>query len=511
MLAHWWLADMSPIPGVVRAIFYGGLLVLCLVDHPSPLDAPRIIARTEPAFYTPVGILRVLGIRWVEPRVLSVVRAVTMVTWVAATVGFLQPVSAALTFLGFAFLHAVNAGTLGSNHSTHAALYALFCMSFSVSHDSLSLDRYLSTHAGWPLLVPPGSLLESGFAPKLLLVSMAYIMFAGGVSKLRNGGLAWSNGKALRFYIEQSTEHARAPQLARALVDRPLLCRILACLSVVVELSAPLVLVDAAFRLPLILAWVGFHLGILLVMMPAYWIQMWCYLLLVDWNQPLAVVTGGHHPSATMLSDSGPGAAVLTVLGFLYCAALLLVLVRQSEQWPFTSVPMYSNAIPPDELTPPTRDQLHARAAQVVGGRVSAWQRPWVSTEILEDIRLVPRDGEPPTALFDVMAEQDARFVRWSQYAKVVRAVAVADVAAKSADRLEEIGPDYPASRFLGTLVTFVRSGLPTWRQYERLELACRTSSGWLVIGRADLHEGAGHVSRTGAVPVAAERRERDD
>lgn len=87
----------------------------------------------------------------------------------------------------------------------------------------------------------------------------------------------------------------------------------------------------------------------------------------------------------------------------------------------------------------------------------------------------------------------------------------MADVAAKSADRLEEIGPDYPASRFLGTLVTFVRSGLPTWRQYERLELACRTSSGWLVIGRADLHEGAGHVSRTGAVPVAAERRERDD
>ncbi|MFD0385728.1 hypothetical protein ACFQ2B_35495 [Streptomyces stramineus] len=189
MITHWWLNEMPPIPGILRAVFYAGLLVICLVDQPSPLHSAKIIAKTEPAFYTPVGVLRLLRIRWVRPWVLALVAKLTVAVWIAAAVGFLQPVTGVLTFVGFAFLHAVNAGALGSNHSTHSAVYALLSMSFSVSYD-FSLDRLLAQHTAWPRLLSEDSVLTSGFAPALLLILLAYTMFAGGATRCATAGPA---------------------------------------------------------------------------------------------------------------------------------------------------------------------------------------------------------------------------------------------------------------------------------------------------------------------------------
>ncbi len=492
-MTDWWIASQPPVPGLLRAVFYTGLLVLCIIDHPSPLDAPRLIARTERRFYTPAPVLGFLGIHWVEPSVLRVARALTIAVWIAAAAGFLQPVTAVATFVGFAFLHAVNSGALGSNHSTHAALYALFCMCFSVSYDGPSLDGLLAAHTSWPLLVGRGSVLESGFAPTLLLVALAYIIFAGGVSKLRNGGLGWLDGKGLRYYIDQSADFARAPSVARSIVARPWLARLLATSTVIIELSAPFVLVRPALRLAFVLVWCALHIGILLVMMPAYWIQMWCYLLVLDWYRIAGLVVGRHLAPAAVPVTYGAGAVALTLLGVVFSAVLVIVLVRQCERWPFTSVPMYSNSVPPEDLVRPTRDDLHSRAIRAAGGDVGAWPRPWVSTEITEDIRLVPRHGGEPAPLFGTMAEQDVRFVRWSQYAKVVRTVAIADLAAKPADRPDATGAQYPAGRFLAGLVDMVRDGVPEWWRYERLELICNTASGWLVIGCTDLVDDRSH------------------
>jgi hypothetical protein len=480
-MIHWWISQQPPVPGLLRAVFYAGLLALCLVDHPSPLDAPRLIARTDRRLYTPPLALTVLGIRWVRPPLLRVVRALTIAAWIAAAAGFAQPLSGALTLIGFAFLHAVNSGALGSNHSTHAALYALFCMSFSVSYDGPTLDSLLAEHTSWPLLAGHGSVLESGFAPTLLLVALAYVMFAGGVSKLRNGGRAWLYGRSLRFYIRESSEFARAPFVSRFVVAAPRLCGTLAVLTVVVELSAPLVFLDPGLRLAFVLGWCALHVGILLVMMPAYWVQMWCYVLVLDWYRIL-----GLGPS-TVPEVHAAGAGALSAFGVAFCGVLLIVLVRHVEQWPFTSVPMYSNGVAPSDVSLPTRDELHARAVRAAHGRVSAWPRPWISTEIMEDVRLVPTDGGPPTPLFDAMAEQDRPFVRWSQYAKVVRSVAIADLAAKPADQPDDTGPQHPAGQLLGDLAQIVRDGLPEWWRYERIELVCNTASGWLVTGSVPL------------------------
>jgi len=491
MITHWWLNEMPPISGALRAVFYAGLLILCIVDHPSPLHSAKIIAGTEQAFYTPVGVMRMLGLRWVGPRTLSVVAVLTVIAWTAATVGFLQPIAGILTFLGFAFLHKVNAGALGSNHSTHSALYALFCMSFSVSYD-YSLDGYLARHAHWPLLVPEHSVFGSGFAPLLLLVLLAYTVFAGGLAKLRYGWSGWLDGSALRFYLEESAVAARWPRLSRLLVGSPRLCRHLAWLTLVVELSAPAAIGSSSLRMPLILAWACLHIGILLVMMPAYWVQMWCYLLLLDWPRILAAVLGRQPGEALEAVGSGFGGTVFTAVGLLACAALVAVLLRESEQWPFTSVPMYSNGPAAGAVRLPAREELHSRAVRARRGRHAAWQRAWVGEEVMEDIWLTPVGDGEPKRLFHLMHEHRvAKFVRWSQYSKVVRGIAIADVAARPAGGLafDPADREYPATRFLRTVAPVVRNALPDWQRYERLDLVCRTDSGGVVIGRADLSE----------------------
>jgi hypothetical protein len=492
----WWVTDLPPVSGELRAIFYAGLLVLCIIDSPSPLHAALIIGRTERAFYTPVGIMRTLGIRWVSPTTLWFVTALTVIVWLAATVGLLQPFTAILTFLGFAFLHGINAGALGSNHSTHAALYGLFCMSFSVSNDACSLDHYLSSHGHWALLLRAGSVLESGFPRKLMLVLLAYCMFAAGVAKLRSGGLRWLNGAALRFYIAESADYARWPDLARVLVKSPALCCYLSWFTVIVELSAILVLWNPSLCLPLVLAWICLHVGILLVMMPAYWVQMWCYILVLDWRHLIAVAANREpievvNSSANASSVGGElGATVLCIIGSLISLGLVLVLVRQLESWPLTSVPMYSNAVSPDAEQRPSREELQLRAQKATGGDSTAWKRAWVPSEVWEDIWIVPVGSEPPIPLFDLLDKQpDTKFVRWSQFAKVVRGMAIADLVAKPRDRVDFDATDaeYPATRFLRELVTVVKHGLPDWRRYQRLDFVCRADVGWIVIGRADL------------------------
>ncbi|MFH8477061.1 hypothetical protein [Streptomyces sp. NPDC018000] len=490
MITNWWLDEMPSIPGVLRTVFYAGLLVICLVDQPSPLSSARIIEKTEPVFYTSPGALRLLGIRWVRPPVLRLVARLTVVVWVAAAVGFLQPVTGALTFLGFAFLHAVNSGALGANHSTHSALYALLCMSFSVSYD-FSLDGLLARHTAWPQLVSEDSVLTSGFAPALLLVMLAYTMFAGGVAKVRYGWRGWRDGSALRFYLEQSAPVARWPWLSRQMTASPALCRLAAWGTLLLELGSIAAIFSSELRMPLILGWVCLHLGILCVMMPAYWVQMWCYLLLLDWPWLVSLVTGDAPVAAA--APEGAGATVLAAVGWLFAAALVYVLVTESEQWPFTSVPMYSNGTrSADRMPLPPRAELHARAVRAARGRHRAWQRAWVDEECTEDIVVRSADdSREPQRLFHLLhAEGTSTLVRWSQYAKVVRETAIEDMAAKPADRPEHDdnpGRIYPATHFLRRVVPLVREALPGWERYAALEMVCRTDSGDVVIARADL------------------------
>lgn len=480
--------DFSCVNELVRFCFYIGLLIICSLDFPSPLYAPRIVGNTASMFYTPSKVLQFIGCSMPSVRILRIIRTFTLVAWIAAAVGGLQPFSGILTFLGFAFLHAANSGALGSNHSTHSALYALFALSFTASPNGFfTLDYHLHQWCHWLPLMSPGSFLESGFSLKLLLVSLVYIMLAGGVAKLRNGGIAWLNGRALRFYIEESIQYARSPWLSRVLRSSPQLCRVLAVLTIVIEVSGLLLLVDVRWTPVVVLAWSCLHVGILLTMMPAYWVQMWCYLLLIDWPK----FFGFNSVRFWVAENSHDLLAVeiLTAFGLAYCLVLLFVFLCGSEEWPFTSVPMYSNGAPPGERVFPAVSDLHSRAIAALNGDVKAWYRPWVKAEADEDILIVPSNSQLfSRPLFDVLSEHGLQLARWSQWAKVIRSVAISDIASKPPSEPGRIGSDFPAARFLSQLVLFIPKLLPDIaRHYSRLDLVCRTSGGPLLIGSAKI------------------------
>ncbi|MFD0385727.1 hypothetical protein ACFQ2B_35490 [Streptomyces stramineus] len=226
---------------------------------------------------------------------------------------------------------------------------------------------------------------------------------------MRYGWSGWRDGSALRFYLSESAPVARWPWLSRLVTGSPALCRLAAWGTLVIELGSVAAVFSHQARLPLILCWVGLHLGILCMMMPAYWVQMWCYLLLLDWPRLVSLVTGGE-PGHPAVPEGGAGAMTLAVLGCLTAAALVYILVTESEQWPFTSVPMYSNGTrSADRIVLPGRAELHSRAVRAARGRHGAWQRPWVDQEYMEDIWALPADdGARPQRLFHLLHERGA-------------------------------------------------------------------------------------------------------
>jgi hypothetical protein len=239
--------------------------------------------------------------------------------------------------------------------------------------------------------------------------------------------------------------------------------------------------------MPLIVVWVGLHVSILLVMMPAYWIQMWCYLALVNWPWLIRAVGGSSAP-ATVFATGGVGPVVFTAIGIAACLALVMVLVRSSEEWPFTAVPMYSNGIPAAEIPLPAPGDLRARALRARRGRYSSWERAWVADEVMEDIWLGDPGDPASRSLTTAMYLGDGpRLVRWSQYHKVVRDLAIADLAARPADRTDFAADDrdYPGTRFLGELARLARNVAPEWTNHDGLRLVCRTRDGWTVVARA--------------------------
>jgi hypothetical protein len=262
-----------------------------------------------------------------------------------------------------------------------------------------------------------------------------------------------------------------------------------------IELGAILVLWKSSYRLPFVLAWVCLHLGILMVMMPAYWVQMWCYILILDWRGIAKLIpshkSGFIKPTASFVSLAiGPGATLFSLLGFAICLGLVVVLVRQLEFWPFTSVPMYSNAVIPDLERRPVIEELQLCAQRARAGEPTAWKRPWVTSEAWEDIWIVPVECAQPISLHKLLEKRpDVKFVRWSQFAKVVREVTIADLLAKPKGRVkfEALTPDYPATRFLLQVEAVVKRSLPEWHEYKCLEMVCRADPEWIVIGRIDL------------------------
>lgn len=346
-LVRFWVADAPPLHGWARIFIYGALLLLFLPDprrRPwyrgsySPLVAPEMRAWTAPAFFQPERFARLVPRRLYDVAVLRWVRAITVVAWLGCIAGLGGAVSAWTCAAGLVLLWAVTSGCIGTNHRWYFPVYTVVACAFAgpaFGHE-LSLDAWIAERAPGYWLAPATPLAAplawSGLPRKLVIVTGAALLFLGGLSKLRNSGLRWMDGRTLAFYVGGSS--GAWPWLKRRIQASPGLAVALSVGTMVLELGCVAVLFVPELRLVTGLAAIGLHLGIWLTMAPRYFPSLPCYVLWVawPWEAPASMPAepGGVLVAASLLATAFWGWVIVTVI------------VQRREGWPLSSVPMYS-------------------------------------------------------------------------------------------------------------------------------------------------------------------------
>ncbi len=255
-----WLAPETPAERLAAVrILVGGFALLYLgIRIPHIASYLSFPARQ----FQPVGLLAVLD----RPPPGAAVLAVIILTWLA-TLGFALgwryrisgPLAAALLLVTFTY-----ANSWGQIfHTENALVLTVVVLAVSRAADASSLDARgkvaPAPHAryGWPL--------------RLLCVVVVATYFLAGIAKLRWGGPGWLGGTVLRDTIAADSLRkillgSQHSPIAEALLGQAWMFRALAVLTLVVELGAPLALVHRRAAAVWVLAVIGFHLGVLVLM-----------------------------------------------------------------------------------------------------------------------------------------------------------------------------------------------------------------------------------------------------
>ena len=283
------------------------------------------------------------AVQWASIFV-SQTRELLVVLWFFAAIGFGGRWSLLLAGLLFFVHYGLFKAASGTTHTWHLTLFTLLILGIFSRPGNFTVDGLLSRYFhNYPFPVKPGGIWE-GFGIKLVMCCTAYVLFAGGIAKLRYGGMDWLSGETLSHFLKEMPmiKGKIGQSLYGVLESHPFMFRMLSVWTVALELSAPFILFFPRFRWPFVLnAW-AFHIGIYLLMLPRYFPQMTVYLLFL--NLPGFAGEFQKNKEAPHLQKIS---RISTWLAAGLISFLLLVftwtMVAAREPYPLTHVPMYSN------------------------------------------------------------------------------------------------------------------------------------------------------------------------
>lgn len=486
--------------GLLRFVFYGGLFLLALNDRLSPLRGVWAYERTSPEFFHSYGLIHLLGIPYIPSETLRAVAVVTSIAWILAAIGLFSRPSAVITAGGVSFLHGMFLGSNALNHNWFLATYTLIALCFARTNDPWSVDYHLRK---WWKGSPPkakGTLAETGFARKTVLVLVVGFYLAAGITKLAVGGPGWADGHTIAYFAaERGQEYA----LGRLLAENLWLCAVFAVGTLILELGAPAALFWRQARYALILGWTFMHIGIRFSMGPRYWPNILCLALVVDWGavhrtlrqrvrMPDFVNHRGRQASTALPDAGGRRLGAVAAAGLLF-PLFLVVASFQVFWWPLSSVYMYSSYYsgPRQIRADHPRADYHqaAHVQRIVRGYLESRPRmegtEYVAT--LAELRLAGGTSE------DFYFRRAPGLASWKQWVvTVLRPVLIEDLAAKPPGRVDfdPKGPEYPAQRLLLHYLPVLRrhADPSLLRGYERLELTYPLSGGRVVIASVPLN-----------------------
>lgn len=396
----WWIEDYNPLDGRLRCLFY---LLLLYLGYNSVL--PGAVSRLEAcpdSFFEADGLMILLipaGTSAPElAGFLFYAQYIIIFFWICAAIGLFGRISSLTTALGVFFFWGAMKSCAGTGHDWYLPMYSLLFLGLFSKYDKWSADYWLSTNFSWYPFRDFSRHRYGGLARKLILLTAVFILFAGGVAKLSEGGFEWLNGETLYFYLKEFNQpsHAVGPVLLDFLIANKWIITILSVWTVVLELGSTTILFKKNWRLFYVLNLWAFHIGIYLLMFPRYFPSMVCYLLIVNWRHTyrqiyqvygrilkrlplygkISVILRENETaiSPTRTKEAIKRVAFPSVLSVIFIATIIF----RFESFPLTYVPMYSTILTEEKVGTYSRadfknpESLHKIAERYAGG-----EQPW--------------------------------------------------------------------------------------------------------------------------------------
>jgi hypothetical protein len=306
-----------------------------MADHGSFAPELRIV---------PIGFQTVLQLVPPTPTLAVVTKALLIVTCLCVMAGIFTRISLVLATLcafyglGLAQIH----GTVTHNHHL---VWLLALLAASPCADVLSVDAWRNVRKGHsPISLGASPTFAHSLALLVAWALIAVVFFFPGLWKLRSSGLDWISSDNLRYQMYWKWYQTGVVPFFR--IDRlPVLCRSLAFMAVLFELSLGVLIFFRRTRPLALLGLVGFHAFthvFLHIRYPSLWM---CYVMFIDWR---AVVRFVQDESPAPASNDVPlpvksssATPVLVVGAFLLSGSIGFGIWGVQRGWPFACYPTF--------------------------------------------------------------------------------------------------------------------------------------------------------------------------
>ncbi len=260
-LARWWFAPAPATRLAAVRMLVGTFALTYVFVRLGELWSTANLPATQ---FAPIGVTRVLA-HPIAPELALVIALVTGLLLIAFTLGIGFRYVAPCAALGLLWVTSYRNSWGMVFHTENLLVLHVIALACTPAADAWALRG----GARAP------STIGYGWALKLLAALTAATYVLAGIAKLRLAGMHWLDGELLRNQV--AIDNLRkallgdsiAP-LATPLLDHPDGFIVFAIATLVIELGAPIVLLDGRFGARLGRLWAlgafGFHLGVVLMM-----------------------------------------------------------------------------------------------------------------------------------------------------------------------------------------------------------------------------------------------------
>lgn len=247
-------------------------------------------------FWRPVGVVALLGLQVLPHAAMAAIAGAWMLLLATSALGLFTRFSTAGAFVLGTYLIAIPESFGKIHHADAILVWAMAALALSRSGDGWSLDALIraARRPVEPLRVPAG---EYTWPIRMMWVVMSVIFFSAGVSKLRHGGLGFVTSDALATHFIHANYGLGRPagppltEWGLWLARRPSICRAMAAVSLLFELTLPLALFSRRARRIVVPGVVALQVGITFLMGPDFLRFAFCYLFWVPWAKMGEAVT----------------------------------------------------------------------------------------------------------------------------------------------------------------------------------------------------------------------------